>query len=216
MKRKQLNIQDFAIAKKSFVVTPRNLKLAEDKKYAKTLSTHKLVHARDEDPEDTMIIKSLYPDSPATLRRYGIKGIENIKHFYFSMLKLLSIVGEEELQQKCRYVTKLQIDAIFKTIGECEDEIEGVDMDINETIIKQLDYVFAKLSNEDSIGITMSSNSPMMCCFNFRDGERKSGIFLFISEVFKLLKYINARFSFVNISNNQVNDDVDLEKDNFF
>ena len=68
MKRKQLDIEDFTVTKKKTTINAATLRLSDEKKFAKVISSHKLVHARDIDPSDTVIVKSLYPDCQESLR----------------------------------------------------------------------------------------------------------------------------------------------------
>ena len=122
-KRKQADIQDFAVVKKFTYSTPTKDLLMREKKHSFSLSSHKLVYAR-EDPEDTLILRSIYPDCPEQLRRYGVKGTENIKHLFLAILKLVGAAADEEIYSKTRYLTTVQINACFELIQEQKDEIE--------------------------------------------------------------------------------------------
>ena len=96
-KRKQTDIQDIAVVKKFVHSTPTKDSLMQEKKGSFSLSSNKLVHARDEDSEDTLVIRSIYPDCSENLRCFGIKGIDNIKHLFLAVLDLIGTTSTEEI-----------------------------------------------------------------------------------------------------------------------
>ena len=55
-------------------------KLMISKFYAKSLSNDKLVYARDEYPEESSVIRSVYPNTSFCV--FGMKGVLNIIDFY--------------------------------------------------------------------------------------------------------------------------------------
>ena len=58
-------------------ISEEKRKLIINKWYAKSLSNDKLIYARDEDPEESIIIRSVYPN--INYRVFGIKDVINIK-----------------------------------------------------------------------------------------------------------------------------------------
>ena len=124
MKRKQIDIQDFTISKKVMLSTPNKDTLLQEKKNSCSLRSHKIAYARDEDSTDTMNLRSFYPDSPEDLRKYGIKGLEDMKILFLSILRLIDTTDKDELILKAKYVTPAQISAVYELIKEKKEEIE--------------------------------------------------------------------------------------------
>ena len=212
-KRKQTDIQDFAVVKKFTHSTPTKDLLMREKKHSFSLSSHKLVYAREEDPEDTLILRSIYLDCPEQLRRYGVKGTENIKHLFLAILKLVGAAAAEEIYSKTRYLTTVQINACFELIQEQKDEIEKMEF---ETASKETSsnnvFTYTRLPNKDQLGITTTK-----CFFKNSENNQRTGIFLFFGEILKLLKYINSKYNFSQHKSfvNRKQDPSNM-KDNFF
>ena len=137
MKRKQTDIQDFALVKKSYSSTPNKEKMIREKKNAQSLSGQKLVYAHDEEPDNTMILRSFYPDSSEELRRYGIRGEENIESLFLGILHLIGETEKEEIKKKSRYVTAVQINALYELVDEMKKRInkQGFSIRSKEALI---------------------------------------------------------------------------------
>ena len=216
-KRKQTDIQDFAVVKKFTHSTPTKDLLMREKKHSFSLSSHILVYAREEDPEDTLILRSIYPDCPKQLRRYGVNGTENIKHLFLAILKLVGAAAAEEIYSKTRYLTTVQINACFELIQEQKDEIEKMEF---ETASKETSsnnvFTYTRLPNKDQLGIT-TTKFTQLCFFKNSENNQRTGIFLFFGEILKLLKYINSKYNFSQHKSfvNRKQDPSNM-KDNFF
>ena len=77
-KRKQTDIQEFAVVKKFIHSTPtKDSSLMQDKKDSVSLSSYKFVYARTEDPADTIVLRSISPDCLESLLCYGTKEKKN-------------------------------------------------------------------------------------------------------------------------------------------
>ena len=216
-KRKQTDIQDFAVVKKFTHSTPTKDLLMREKKHSFSLSSHKLVYAREEDPEDTLVLRSIYPDCPEQLRRYGVKGTENIKHLFLAILKLVGTAAAEEIYSKTSYLTTVQINACFELANEMKEDIDDMEF---ETTSKETSsnnvFTYTHLPNKDQLGIT-TTKFTQLCFFKNSENGQRTGIFLFMGEIFKLLKYINSNFNFAQHKSfvNRKQDPCNF-KDNFF
>ena len=78
-------------------------KIMISKFYAKSLSNDKLVYARDEDPEESIVIRSVYPNT--SYRVFGMKGVLNIRLLFVAILRLLCY-DVTKLANKTRYVER--------------------------------------------------------------------------------------------------------------
>ena len=83
------------------------------KQHSASLATDKIVYARDEDPVDTVIVRSLYPKLKDCNKAFGMKGSNVVELVFYSMLKLTSRnIGE--LQKKLKYIKKEELEEIEK------------------------------------------------------------------------------------------------------
>ena len=62
----------------------------------------------------------------------------------------------------------------------------------------------------------LPTTTSLVCSFNCSDNKRISGIYNFMTEIYKLIKYLNSRFNFKEQIPNVVKyDNVKTEKDDF-
>ena len=216
MKRsRQTDIQDFTMVKKSYYSTPNKEILLHQKKEAMSLGAHKIVYVHEDD-ENTLILRSFYPDAAEDLRRYGVRGVKCIKEMFLGILNLIGMTNKGELQEKCRYFNVVQINALYELVEEMADEIDtmGFINTTRETSNSNI-FTYCSISNKDDIGFT-KTKIPQFCFLTGTTKERqRTGIFIFMTEVFKLLKYINYKYGFskhVSFCKNEPS----LYDDNFF
>ena len=62
-----------------------------NKWYARSLGSAKVVYARDIDPSDTVIVRSLHPKAKEYQKVFGLKDVALIQRLFLSILKLLDI-----------------------------------------------------------------------------------------------------------------------------
>ena len=74
--------------------------LVKRKPNACSLSRFKVVHSRDEDADDTLIVRNTWPN--ARLTRFGVKGPENIREVFNVLLTLLR-EHKDEIMPKLKY-----------------------------------------------------------------------------------------------------------------
>uniref|UniRef100_A0A7M5VF20 Uncharacterized protein n=1 Tax=Clytia hemisphaerica TaxID=252671 RepID=A0A7M5VF20_9CNID len=219
MKRKQTDIQDFGYTKKMITSTPNKDKKISEKKDALSLSSHKVVYARDEDPADTLVIRSFYPDAPEGLRRFGMKGVDNIKKLLLAILKLLDEVEMNEVIAHTKFLTATQVFSLYDLVDEFKEEIEEMGFDsFQKTTGSGTEFTYVTIPNTNvRVGITITKKNPQICLFQDVGPDCITGIFLFMMEIHKLIKYMNTKFqytehrSFLNTYRS-----MDDSKDNFF
>ena len=84
-------------------------KFMMQKPYTKSLSTHKLVYAREEDAENTFIIRSFGEIN----EQFGLKGVDVIRDVFCAVLKLLC-EDEKVVVSKTKFVEKGDLEKIFE------------------------------------------------------------------------------------------------------
>lgn len=181
--------------------------------YAKSLSSSKVIYARDEDPVDTVMIRNLSPQTKDYAKVFGMKDATVIRNVFMSMLKL-SCMEMKNMKKRVKYVKKEDFDALEKLAKEFEKEItliktsskidnmktnrvkHGANGFIDISIASKAEFPYIKLSNENE-------NGEFMTC-----------VYLFIGEMITLMKYLNTRFvltsSYLKLGSEK------LQTDNFF
>ena len=112
------------------------------------------------------------------------------------ILQLLDTTSKEKLKEKACFLTPAQINDLYDLVEDMCSEIEDMNFwswtkKTNNSNV----YTYNSLPNKDEIGIT-TTRSVHICLFKSNNMGSKTEIFLFMTEVFNLLKYINLSFGF--------------------
>ena len=186
----------------AFKTTNVPKEILQEKKYSKSLSQQKIVYARDEDPEATCIIRSFYGGDKFAV--FGVKSYDLIRTVFLSQLKLMQ-VQEQELKSKSRYVE----DKHFDDVSNAWNELSSMGYNLtvktekNRKSNNKLTFIHIDTSSALDfktavrVGVMVNGKDPKITLFNYYNDEVTSGVYLFLSETVKLLKYMNTRFNFI-------------------
>ena len=191
------------MAANTFVISKQHF--TETKQFPRSLSQQKLVYARDEDPEDTFIIRSFYGGDKFAV--FGVKGCDSIHAIFLSILKLMQM-QEEVLRNKTQYVDDKHFDDVANIWKELSSSA-GDELSIRTENSKSKSnnkLFFIHIDTSPSlnvktavrVGMMVDFKHPKISLFNYINDEVASGIYLYIGEAMKLLNYINNRFNFVS------------------
>lgn len=124
-----------------------------------SLSIHKMVYAHQDDPQNTIILRSFYPDSAYTLKRYEIRGEQEIQSMFLGILQLFRDEGKEIITAKNRFLSSVQVNAIFELVEEIGVEINQQDF---KTIKKETSnsniFNYVAVSKTDEVGFTTTKH----------------------------------------------------------
>ena len=188
------------------------------KKYAQSLSNTKVIYARDEDPEDTMIVRNFYSKIKEHQKVFGVKGIDAIRNIFIQMLALMNVVGVKKVVKYDKYIKKEIGNQLQELIVEFESEIAALPkIKINpddETYVTELKQQGGYIN----IKMCFETDFPYLSICNENDNkEFITCIYLFMGEVINLLKYMNTRFNFSATNNLKWRKESQLLNfDNFF
>lgn len=179
------------------------------KKHSASLSKTKLVYARDGfDESENFVIREFYPDSKFTA--FGVTGVEKVRNVFYSILYIMN-TKREELIARVKYGTSniegmlnaLPIDVSLNN-ESFADNVELVDELVDDggvNIYAQFDRIKVCLRFKKDQELAQFSFYNIKQFREDENGDKKAtidtGIYLFPSEVFKLMKYLNNRFDFV-------------------
>ena len=119
---------------------------------ALSLGSLKVVYAREEDPENSIIIRNLYPMLKENKKAFGMVGAENMRSLFTSILLLLK-TDFKELKPKLKFVRKEEI-----------GELEKVIIEMSEIIHTTTQGFEACTDHEDYIGIRFAVNNDAYIC----------------------------------------------------
>ena len=186
-----------------------------------SLSKSKVVYARDYDPDDTIVLRNLYPKIEDIKSIFGLKKVENIETLFYSLL-LLFKEKIDVLRSRVKYVKKTDFDEVVLAANERGVKIEQLGRFLHEK--KDFDNGGSSvrfLCEHDAICVKMypGSDFPSIEFINeTKEKEKCNSCNPFIGEGIKLLKYLNTRFNFTTSStlkNNKKNPEL-FRSDSFF
>ena len=148
--------------------------LVKRKPNACSLSRFKVVHSRDEDADDTLIVRNTWPN--ARLTRFGVKGPENIREVFNVLLTLL-------WEHKEKILPKLKYD---------QDELEIVVSSITDR--DMTDGWGLALGRNYRVNFNEQLAQIELLHVQEEDGSIIDGVKLFTGEVLKLIRHINNVF----------------------
>ena len=148
--------------------------LVKRKPNACSLSKFKVVHSREDDVEDTLIIRDTW--SKARLTRFGVKGAEKIREVFNVLLTLL-------WEHKEKILPKLKYD---------QDELEIVVSSITDR--DMTDGWGLALGRNYRVNFNEQLAQIELLHVQEEDGSIIDGVKLFTGEVLKLIRHINNVF----------------------
>ena len=146
---------------------------------AKRLSKTKVVYSRRGEEEDTLIFRDLYPHT--VFDHFGIKGIDELKWAFFFIL------GTMSEHQTTLFDGRDDRDDLHNLL-------EGLDNEDQDEMRGALDNPIAssmKISAEN-----LDTYPQLRLMRHSVDGKVKNGVYLFMSDVVKLVKHMNNVFKF--------------------
>ena len=190
-------------------------KLMISKWYARSLSNDKLIYSRDEDPENNIIIRSVYPNT--TYRVFGLKEVANIKLLFVAILRLVCY-DLTKLANKTRYVEKEDFRNLEKACNGLENYFK------NRLIVNtakngehSILFVLDNVAGSVVLKLNVNVDFPRILLTNCdSNGRHMNGISLFINESMAILKYLNSRFTFEDVIKEDGLSKEEQMTDNFF
>ena len=119
--------------------------LMSSKWYSFSLATAKLAYARDEDPQDSIILRNLYPNIKNSRRIFGLKEIGHIQTLFLCMLMHFEEMSAT-LQKRVKYVAKKDFDEVLAAANEMSKQINQLGKLLHEKR-EDADGIFVRFSN---------------------------------------------------------------------
>ena len=158
------------------------------------LSKYRVEYTRPKDPKGSLVLRDTRDNSNGV---FGVKGIDQITELYYAMLSMMK-ANEKEIEAKSKYGQEKKLLALLeKAALEKMSEI-GISANKDEIKIGRLCLRF-HLDEHAQISLFLYDSTEI---------TPLTGIYLFTSEIAKLVKYMNTQFGvgetslpFINVKN---------------
>ena len=175
----------------------KKIQYMSEKKFAKSLSRLKMVYARDEDPDNTLIIRDFYNEADR-VKCVGVKGIDDINKLILSILKLMD-TEREMIENVTRFVDADTLTTLYERFDELKESekerLQLLPISISQTKggVKTMKMIGFPKSNASVIVSLLTANGkqPQISIGN----AGQNSVYLFVGEAVKLLHYMERRFN---------------------
>ena len=144
------------------------------------LSKYRVAYTRSKDPKESLVLRDTRDNSNGL---FGVKGIDQITELYYAMLSMMK-ANEKEIEAKSKYGQEKKLLALLEQADlEKMNEI-GISANNDEIKVERLCLRF-HLKEHAQISLFLYDQSEM---------KPLTGIYLWTSEIVKLVKYMNTQF----------------------
>ena len=151
----------------------------QEKKHFLKIGKQVIVYARDGGEHDTMIIRDSFKAAP--FNAFGISGRSNVEELSNAIVAFL------HANRDCLSALK------FGVGQELEKFIDGIVSTQNIVSLSAKEVIH--LGGKWRVDF-IPQEHPQIALVNVEDGKPTTGVFLFLSSIAKLLRYMNNRFHF--------------------
>lgn len=155
--------------------------ILENEANAISLAKTKVAYSRCGEGEDTLIVRDMY--SGTRFDRFGVKGIARLERIFYTILATLS-EHRTTLLKRMRYGG----DALRNLLDGLSDEDRDGMSSAHDALTPLIKIELKKIET-----------CPQVAMLQYDDDDDKSlknGIYLYVSEVVKLVKHMNSVFAF--------------------
>ena len=185
MQRKESSAEEFmdSVPKKLAVQKSKEM-LLEQNTFSKILGKSEVVYARKPDDQDTFIVRNLWAED---FNAFGVKGLDVAENVFYAIITLLS--SNRQLLSGLKFDVGKKLDGIIDSISE--DKLLKIEMINEKQVVRvgediRVDFVRGEYAQ---IGL-------MNLKKNGKFYEISAGVYLFLSAIEKLLRYLNKRFNY--------------------
>ena len=184
VKRKQNSEEVMDVASKKLAVSKSKEMLLEQNTFSKSLGKSEVVYARKADDKDTFIVRNLWAGE---FNAFGVKGLDVAENVFYGIITLLS--SNRQMLSGLKFDVGKKLEGIIDSIDK--DKLLKIEM-INE---KQI----VRVGEEVRVDF-VRGEYPQIGLMNLKKNgtfyEISAGVYLFLSAIEKLLRYLNKRFNY--------------------
>ncbi len=144
------------------------------------LSKYRVAYTRSKDPKESLVLRDTRDNSTGL---FGVKGIDQITALYYAMLSMMK-ANEKKIEAKSKYGQEKKLLALLEQADlEKMSEI-GISADKAEIKVERLCLRF-HLDKQAQISLFLYDPTEI---------KPLTGVYLWTSEIVKLVKYMNTQF----------------------
>ena len=155
--------------------------ILDNESNAMSLGKTKVAYSRSGEEEDTLIVRDLY--SGTRFDRFGVKGSAQLERVFYAIVALVH-GNRKTLLKRMRYGG---------------DSLRNLLDGLSKDDLDRMSTARDALAPTIKIELKKIETQPQLAMFQYDDDEDKTlknGIYLYVSEVVKLVKHMNDVFAF--------------------
>ena len=155
--------------------------ILDNESNAMSLGKTKVAYSRSGEEEDTLIVRDLY--SGTRFDRFGVKGSAQLERVFYAIVALVH-GNRKTLLKRMRYGG---------------DSLRNLLDGLSKDDLDRMSTAHDALAPTIKIELKKIETQPQLAMFQYNDDEDKAlknGIYLYVSEVVKLVKHMNDVFAF--------------------
>jgi len=198
------------------------------KENALSLGKFKVVYARDgADAAETIIIRNLYGEAKENQSIFGMAGIDNISKLFLSLIAICHD-NKKWIRKGAQFLDQAELDEVTDVYIENKhnlDQLKNFTTNASEYIQFEVKNLIGIGGNDSSIVKVEFNRERMIFSLSFyiAEGVFRNRVYLFATEIIKLMRYLNSRFEFSEVDSLKLKakeimkeEAIDFSKDNFF
>ena len=184
VKRKQNSEEVMDVASKKLAVSKSKEMLLEQNTFSKSLGKSEVVYARKADDKDTFIVRNLWAGE---FNAFGVKGLDVAENVFYGIITLLT--SNRQILSGLKFDVGKKLEGIIDSIDT--EKLLKIEMANKKQIVRvgeevRVDFVHGEY--------------PQIALMNLKKNgafyEVNAGVYLFLSAIEKLLRYLNKRFNY--------------------
>ena len=184
VKRKQNSEEVMDVASKKLAVSKSKEMLLEQNTFSKSLGKSEVVYARKADDKDTFIVRNLWAGE---FNAFGVKGLDVAENVFYGIITLLT--SNRQILSGLKFHVGKKLEGIIDSIDT--EKLLKIEMVNKKQIVRvgeevRVDFVHGEY--------------PQIALMNLKKNgafyEVNAGVYLFLSAIEKLLRYLNKRFNY--------------------
>ena len=184
VKRKQNSEEVMDVASKKLAVSKSKEMLLEQNTFSKSLGKSEVVYARKADDKDTFIVRNLWAGE---FNAFGVKGLDVAENVFYGIITLLT--SNRQILSGLKFDVGKKLEGIIDSIDT--EKLLKIEMVNKKQIVRvgeevRVDFVHGEY--------------PQIALMNLKKNgaffEVNAGVYLFLSAIEKLLRYLNKRFNY--------------------
>ena len=184
VKRKQNSEEVMDVASKKLAVSKSKDMLLEQNTFSKSLGKSEVVYARKADDKDTFIVRNLWAGE---FNAFGVKGLDVAENVFYGIITLLT--SNRQILSGLKFDVGKKLEGIIDSIDT--EKLLKIEMVNKKQIVRvgeevRVDFVHGEY--------------PQIALMNLKKNgaffEVNAGVYLFLSAIEKLLRYLNKRFNY--------------------